>query len=264
MQQAAIHNYLETYFRASGCEILEKRPYFLKVKLSVEMDKRLMNRPFYWHYIEKIGGQPETQTLTIKTAFNGEEGEIVHFGSPRLHQIFNSTNEIARYIRLYQAVEKEQRTALHPWLSLNTKISYCCDLKKDTLLSLGLNLMNGIIVRDFHDTVKDLPLTPKIPDYCFTMSPMIKPMSGLKRLEGIIEHLLQEEEHKWADAAHKRWEYDLDLLDRFYEELDQDDESLMALYTMEKEALRLQYEPHITVDIINGGLFYLTGDAIQI
>ena len=33
-------------------------------------------------------------------------------------------------------------------------------------------------------------------------------------------------------------------------------------YELEKEALRLQYEPRIRVNIINGGLFYLTGKAI--
>lgn len=261
MRQEAIHNYLETYFRASGCDILETRPHFLKVKLTVDLDKQLMNRPFYWHYVEKLGNQPETATLTLKTAFNGDEGEIIHFGSPRLHQIFQSTKEMARYIRLYENVHAtDKKTALEPWLCVNTKVSYCCDIKKDMLLSLGLNLLNGTILRDFHDSLLKLDLTPKIPDFCYTMSPIIKPISGLKRLEAIIEQLLGEEEHKWAEAAHKRWNNDLDLLNRFYQaatEEEVDEQSFQQNYENEKEALRSQYEPHINVSIINGGVFYL-------
>ncbi len=264
MRQEAIHNFLETYFQTSGCDILDSRPNFLKVKLNIEMDKLLMNRPFYWHYIERIGGEPETQTLTLKTAMTGDEGEVIHFGSPRLHQIFHSTKEMGRYIRLYQDVDRpNQRTSLHPWLCVNTKISYCCDLKKDMLLSLGLNLLNGTIVRDFYDTVKILELTPKIPDFCYTMSPMIKPISGLKRIEGIIQKLLEEEDHKWAEAANMRWNNDLELLNRFYEVLeDTDEDELKDNYEKEKEALRLQYEPHIDVKILNGGLFYLASDTL--
>lgn len=263
MRQEAIHNYLETYFRTSGCDILESRPHFLKVKLTVDMDKRLMNRPFYWHYVEKLGQVPETQTLTLKTAFNGDEGEIVHFGSPRLHQIFQSTKEMARYIRLYEQVNpSNKRTPLYPWLCINTKISYCCDLKKDTLLSLGLNLLNGTIVRDFQESMNEVNLTPKIPDFCYTMSPIIKPLSGLTRLENIIQSLLEEEEHRWAEAARKRWEYDLDLLNRFYEVATDEEEDIKTNYENEKEALRHQYEPHIDVSIINGGLFYLGPDTL--
>lgn len=266
MRQEVIHNYLETYFKTNGCDILETRPHFLKVKLTVDLDKRLMNRPFYWHYVEKLGQAYDTQTLTLKTTFNGDEGEIVHFGSPRLHQIFKSTKELARYIRLYQDVNRpNQRTPLHPWLCINTKISYCCDLKKDTLLSLGLNLLTGTIVRDFHDSMLKLQLTPKIPDYCYTMSPIVKPLSGLKRLENIILQLLDSEDYKWAEAAHKRWANDLDLLDRFYETLPEEDdqqEVLLQTFEKEKETLRLQYEPHIDVSIINGGLFYLAPETL--
>ena len=44
------------------------------------------------------------------------------------------------------------------------------------------------------------------------------------------------------------------LLERFYD----DREELPESYFKEKEALKIQYEPHIEVTIINGGLFYLT------
>ncbi|MFC7394258.1 YqhG family protein [Scopulibacillus cellulosilyticus] len=257
MQQAAIHNFLEHFFIANECEFLENKDGLLKVKLTVALDKLLMNRSFYWHYIEKIGGVPETTTLTLKTAPSEEkDGELIHFGSPRLHQIFRAAKQLAPYIRLYQETGSEGNfTPLVPWLGINFKISYQCDLKKDDLLSLGLHLMNGTIATHFHEQLLQMPLTPKIPDYCYTLTPMIKPISGLKRLEHFIEQKIQNDDHQWADNARIRWQKDQSLLDQFYE--DQTNEEAPDTYVKEKEALKEQYEPKVNVQIINGGLFYL-------
>ena len=61
------------------------------------------------------------------------KGETIHFGSPRLHQIFQSTKTLASYIRLYEKspVIQGKQTPLKPWLGLNLKVSYQCDRKKD-------------------------------------------------------------------------------------------------------------------------------------
>ncbi|GGH79674.1 hypothetical protein JOD43_001725 [Pullulanibacillus pueri] len=262
MKQEAIHEYLFHYFKASGCDILEARPGFLKVKLTIELDKLLMNRPFYWHYVEKIGQTPETQTLILKTNPNEEEGEFVHFGSPRLHQIFASARELSPSIRLYE-VQKGQtgQTALYPWLGLNAKISYCSDWKRDFILSLGLNLVSGMVVKSFQESLENMALTPKIPDYCYTLSPMIKPMSGLTRLERVIESIISEDDHTWAEEARKRWESDLSLLTQFYEDY-AGEEELLETFEKEKQALQEQYEPNVKINIINGGLFYLGNHSI--
>ena len=57
-----------------------------------------------------------------------------------------------------------------------------------------------------------------------------------------------------------RWNHDLDLLNRFYEESDELPES----YEIEKQALQEQYEPRITVQIINGGLFLCYRESFSI
>ena len=146
----------------------------------------------------------------------------------------------------------QQQFPLHPWLCLNIKISYQCDRKKHRLLSLGLHLVSGAVVDDFHDLLATKSLTPKIPDYTFTISPIIKPSSGMKRLEDVVDMLVSKEEHGWADEAKKRWAADLLLLDQFYQGNTDADS-----YLVEKEALRKQYEPIIKAEVINGGIFYL-------
>ncbi|MCA1031697.1 YqhG family protein [Bacillus timonensis] len=264
MQQQEIHKFLDRYFTANECEIVERDPSYLQIQLTIDIDKQLMNRPFYWHYLEKTGGTPNPMRLTLITdgskAPADLKGEHVHFGSPRLHQIFQSTKKLASYIRLYQGVipQGQGNTPLHPWLGLNVKISYQCDRKKDILMSLGLHLISGVIVEDFQERIQQFKLTPKIPDFCFTMSPIIKPQSGFNRLQQYIRGFVESEEHLWAEQAVQRWEEDLALLDHFYADMDEKPEC----YEIEKEALREQYEPKVIVDIINGGLFYLSQQAI--
>lgn len=58
MQQQEIHSYLLKYFQANDCEIIENNSGQLTVQLTIDLDKRLMNRPFYWTYIEKTGEPP--------------------------------------------------------------------------------------------------------------------------------------------------------------------------------------------------------------
>jgi len=259
MLQHEIHRFLERYFRANQCEITENKDCYLTVQLTVELDKELMNRPFYWHYIEKTGGIPEPAKLTFITAQTKEteklNGERLYFGSPRLHQIFQSTQKRGRYIRLFENIRPsgQQFVPLHPWLCLNVKVSYQCDRKRDFLLSLGLHLISGTIIEQFHQRLEHLELTPKIPDFCFTMSPLIKPQSGLMRLEQYIRNIIAQDDHSWANEALKRWEEDVALLDNFYEEVDDKPEC----YYIEKQAIEEQYKPKILVSIINGGLFYL-------
>ncbi|MBA2873454.1 YqhG family protein [Thermaerobacillus caldiproteolyticus] len=259
MQQHEIHHFLERYFQANECDIVENDEGYMTVQLSIELDKELMNRPFYWHYIERTGGTPAPMKLTLITKQTEKtsslDGERLHFGSPRLHQIFQSAQKRGSYIRLYEQITASGQSfvPLHPWLGLNVKISYQCDRKRDQLLSLGVHLISGTIVEQFQERLQQLVLTPKIPDYCFTISPLIKPQSGLGRLEQYIKHRIEQDDHAWAKEAKERWDEDLALLDHFYEDMEEKPEC----YYIEKEALEEQYKPRIIVSVINGGLFYL-------
>ena len=61
MQQQEIHSYLKNFFTTNNCTIEQDNGKYMTVQLTIEMDKLLMNRPFYWHYIEKIGAEPNPQ-----------------------------------------------------------------------------------------------------------------------------------------------------------------------------------------------------------
>ena len=260
MQQQEIHDFLITYFQANDCVVQEDTSSYLTVQLTVEMDKELMNRPFYWHYLEKTGGIPNPAQLTFITqpelAPPNLKGEKIHFGSPRLHQIIQSTKRLAGFIRLFEDRPplKTGQSPLLPWLTQNVKISYQCDRKKDIFMSIGLNLISGEIMEGFHERLLPVKVTPKIPDYSFTLSPLIMPKSGLSRLDTYIRKSFENDDHTWAEEAMVRWQTDLNLLEHFYKDMEEKSES----YFTEKQALQAQYEPNIQISIINGGLFYLS------
>ncbi|MGE6258997.1 YqhG family protein [Heyndrickxia sporothermodurans] len=264
MQQQEIYQYLNDFFEANECEVIDNGAGYLTVQLTIDLDKELMNRPFYWHYLEKTGGHPNPMKLTFITdqeqCPDHIKGEFIHFGAPRLHQIFQSTKKFARYIRLYEIKPNiNQQTPLYPWLGVNIKVSYQCDRKRDVFLSFGLNLINGMLIEDFHELMVKRKLSQKIPDFCFTLSPIIMPKSGVMRIENYIHQEILKDDHEWAEKARERWTQDLTLLNQFYEDLDEKPEA----YIIEKEALQDQYEPQIIIEIINGGLFYLNDNHLN-
>lgn len=257
MNQQEIHDFIKDFFIENESNILEESLGHIQVQLSIDMDKRLMNRPFYWHYIEKIGGHPNPMQLTLitnsKAAPDDIKGGHLHFGSPRLHQIFDTAKEKGSHALLYESVHVEGKSyPLKPWLVVNGVISYSCHDKKDHFFSIGLSLITGEMIFDMHDCMVKNTFQEQIPNYCFTMTPIIKPLSGLERIKKYLIEKENSKNHDWAKDALERMEKDEKILEAFYK----GEEEKPPSYYQEKEAIQTQYEPKIELSIINGGLFY--------
>ena len=253
-----VHGYLRDFFQQTDCPITEDADHYLTIQLTIEMDKRIMNRPFYWKYVESTNGTPCPSTLTCITDQNkmsgSLKGEIVHFGSFRLNQLFQVTKELGAYAQMYERVNNtESQIVLTPFLGINYKVSYYCDQTKEMLYSLGINLMTGNIIDDFQTLLNDLDLVSELPDFCYPLPYIIKPVRAIQRLDTVIENTVKQEDHSWAEQATKRWHRDQRVLDYFYE----DEEEKPECYEIEKKALEERYAAKIKIEIINGGLFYL-------
>jgi len=64
MTTEEIRTFVLKYLDAEKCDILEKHPAYVTVKLSVSADKDLTHRPYYWGFVERTGVTPETMTCT--------------------------------------------------------------------------------------------------------------------------------------------------------------------------------------------------------
>ncbi|WP_418895906.1 YqhG family protein [Sporosarcina cyprini] len=259
MYPKQIQQYLRTFFMETNCPIVQESDHHLSVQLTIEMDKRIMNRPFYWSYVESTGGEPNPAKLTLitdKTRMGlNIPGEVVHYGSPRLNQLFQVAKERGAFVQLFENVDNQTgaQTVLTPWLGVNYKITYSSDRTKEMLYSLGMNLMTGAIMDGFHEAVGELRLQAAIPPNTFYLPYIIKPMRAMERLETLIDELIAQDDHTWADEAAARQKRDLQVLEYFYKDTEERPES----YEMEKKAIKEQYETKIKVEIINGGLFYV-------
>ncbi len=257
MNQAEIYAYVQQYLEVMECTIFKQHPAYLSTELSVEADKDIADRPYYWMFVERTGAEPQPMQLTF--IFDPDQvdesikGERLEFGSRRLHQIFESAQKRGKYVRLYEEVPLTATgQGLTPWLYLNYTISYLCDQKKDVHLPLGFNLINGEMIGQFDRFVDRLPLTPKIPDYHFTLSPIFSLRSASERLEAYIRQMLEKEDQTWAKEANARLDEETRLIRSFFESTEKEDATLRT-----RLAEVDLYRPQIEVKPINIGLLYL-------
>lgn len=256
-----LNAFLHDYFSAHQCQIQSNENGVLHVKLTEEIDKTLMNRPFYWHYMNKMGREGETTTLCLITNPDKreEKGDWIHFGSPRLQQILKSVTEKERFTKLFQSDGSITRSPLFPWLVVNIKISYKGKQNRDEIVSLGLHLINGVMYKDMMDLLKNITLKPVIDDYCYTIAPIIKIGSGFHRIENVLDDYINNQTHHWADEALQTLEEEITLIKHFYTDTEDvaDDHNHMQ---SEIDAIKERYTPKVTYNVINGGIFYLKED----
>ncbi|GAB3791374.1 YqhG family protein [Virgibacillus kimchii] len=257
-----LNAFLFNYFTAHHCEILSNHDGVLRIKLTEDMDRALMNRPFYWHYIKKMGqpGEPMQLSLNTNPSKSDPKAEWIHFGSPRLQQIINHLRMNEKYTKLFQSVNTVTNTALYPWLVINLKVSYKGQHKRDELFSVGLHLVNGMMKVEMMDILNTYTLKPTISDYCYTISPLIKIKSGFKRIESVIDHYIENQTHEWAQESFNLLNEELTLLEHFYDTKNEEEQQQIE---KEKKELLDRYHPMVSYEVINGGLFYLAEESIK-
>lgn len=65
MSKDEVQSYVMTFLEALDCQVIEKSPAHVTVKLSVEADKALTNRPYYWGFVDRTGTPAETMSFTF-------------------------------------------------------------------------------------------------------------------------------------------------------------------------------------------------------
>lgn len=257
MYPQQIHNYIQQFFIENDCPILTEQPHYLIIQLTEAMDKKIMNRPFYWQYIESTGGEAMPAQLTLITNNNELDhqitGEVIHFGSPRLAQLFHVTGEMGAFVCLYEQVGESKDVILTPWLVINYKVSYYSHCMKESIHSLGMNLMTGDVYKEFQESLLTKPFQETVPKNTFQLPYTIKPARAIERLDAILENYILQDDHTWVNEAKEKWEKEKMVLDYFYEGVEIKPER----YERELDALEKQYEAKIKIEVINGGLFYV-------
>src|SRR5690625_6078780 len=85
-----------------------------------------------------------------------KEGELIHFGRPRLQQIIQHLKQNQKFIKVFQQISVTHNTPLYPWLLTNIKVRYEGKQNKDELFSIGLHLVNGTMKTDMMHLVQPI------------------------------------------------------------------------------------------------------------
>lgn len=253
-----LHLFLHRFFELHECEVQESNDGLLSVQLTRELDEALMNRPFYWHYMDKLNqqGEPSTLQLDINKKQKDSKREWIHFGSPRLQQIFQFINNKAKYTVLYERRETTIQEPLYPWLICNLRVNYNGLQKKEVIYSIGLHLIHGAFVLNMMKRLEPFTFEQRMSDYTYSISPIIRPHSGLRRVFDFIENNLEQEDLSWAQHATKTLKEEIELLHHFYREEEKEE-----LFEQEKENLTKRLSPSISIEIINAGVFYISNES---
>lgn len=252
-----LHEFLYHFFKENQCSISSSTDTQLAVQLSPEIDEQLMNRPFYWQYMKKMGLEGEASELYLTTDPNDkdEKYEFIHFGSPRLKKIMDICLQKGKYVKLYELANVNQHTPLVPWLILTIKLSYIGQTKKEEIHSIGINMINGAIINDAISFIQTIDWDIKASDFCYTLTPLIHVSHSYQRVVQLIEHKLQQQSHQWATESWVSMEKEIELLNRFYESAKSQH---LNHYQEELATIEALYLPEINIDIINGGIFFIT------
>ncbi|MFC2948187.1 YqhG family protein [Virgibacillus sediminis] len=255
-----LNSFLRQYFHSHYCEVVDNEQGVLTIQLTEEMDKALMNRPFYWHYVNNAGmkGNPMKLTLITNPEKRGEKGEWVHFGSPRLQQIIRHLVKSEKQTVLFQKITATRNTPLYPWLVVNMKISYTGMQRKDEVHSIGLHLISGKMETEMMEKLSMISLDLKISDYCYTLSPLIMWKSGFQRIQSVLDNYIENQSHEWAEQSLNALQEEKDMLEYFYTGADMEEQKEKELREIEE-----RYQPSVSFEVINGGIFYLKEGWLQ-
>ncbi|MGA8941706.1 MAG: YqhG family protein [Thermoactinomyces sp.] len=265
MDQTRVRKWTERYLNHYQCQIIESAPTYLVTQLSVQADKDILNRPFYWMYVEKMNIKPNPIQLCL--IFDPEnhpvdiKGEFLYFGAPRFRKMLESAQKHGKFVRLYELpkwqASRSPAKAYSPWLGVNYKISYICDQKKDRLCHLGISLLSGEVTESFYEMLAERKWSVQLPPNRHIPSQRLSLMEAVGELEFYLEEQIRQEDLTWAKEAQERFNNEIKQLDSYYPEHIQPDDKLAKEKKQQEQELVWQYHPRIEISVVNAGIFYL-------
>lgn len=251
-----VTSFLKTFFEENDCKVNLLKNGKIDINLTEKIDKAIMNRPFYWHYMKSTNQLGEPARLKLYTSVSDQftNRQWIHFGTPLMNDICAYLAESSRFIQAFERLNVQKQTPLHPWLLINVVISFKGYQLKQHVQSIGLNLITGVMIDQAMEMLHSKSLQPTISPHCYIISPLIKLESGFQRIEHYVNHYLQGQNYTWMVESLVLLKEELLLLKYFHEQ-ETKKEHLISDVIQLYERVR----PEINIDIINGGIFYLAG-----
>ncbi|GEO25806.1 hypothetical protein AAC03nite_15910 [Alicyclobacillus acidoterrestris] len=242
-------SFCEAYFDSVGAETIYRADGYREVRLPIDVDKELTDRPFYWLWVEKTNQKVEPTTLRLsftKAAKAREDArlakayqayleehppqnpyermfakppttELITLGCFRLNKIVDSARRRGQFACV-QPAHATARDQLVPWLVLNLLVQFVTDSVEETWLSVGICLANHQHVFGFYEKVKAIDMTAANPARILENARMSLPEAFAFAKSCVSDHIATLPDD-WADEAKRRLTDDLSQLDTYYKSI---------------------------------------------
>lgn len=198
-------------------------------------------------------------SVTFITAEEKREqvkGEWIHFGSPRLDQIFKIIQQEGAYTVLYEDCQSNEtmKTALHPWLVCNIRVKYRGYQSKDELVSVGIRLIDGTMRFQMMDEMEHKNFVSAVPNFCFTLPKIISDERAVERVTEELKQRIKQKSSDFVNKSHKLYEREMNMLNKLIIDDDKDD----ADHQRAKDQIFERLYPQVDLEWINLGCFYVS------
>ncbi|HEU4963316.1 MAG TPA: YqhG family protein [Bacilli bacterium] len=275
-----IQDFCRRYFQAVEAPILVDQEDFLQVELPREIDKELIERRYYWMYIEATNQDPPNTVLSMSYRPDLQiEGvdklDFVTLGSFLLNKIIESTQKRGRFTRAYQQGLRPG-TPLQPVLLTTFKLSFVADRRRDEIVSYAVHLGTGRVIRDFYDRVEHVSMGATASELTPPLSPRYTCEQGYELIREALQAEIEALDHTWAEEAEAHLQAELEQLETYYESLtlvsasetkNADEQQKKAgAYAAERELrvaeLKWRCAPRVQIEPFHFGLLYVADDLL--
>jgi hypothetical protein len=197
--------------------------------------------------------------------------EHLHFGSARLHQLFDYVRQRGRNVFLF-AEPPRGACAADPfshaytaWLGVNFKISSECDMKREDLYSWGISLATGVIDEKFGERLQASKMTTRLSPEIRLLKSTLTPRKAMARLEAHLERKLRRGDFTWAVEAEARRQEERERVTSYYRPLieradsEEQKRALQERLARREAEIDWQYRPRMTVSVTSCGIFHFPG-----
>ncbi|WP_166786860.1 YqhG family protein [Jeotgalibacillus salarius] len=195
------------YLKSNGAIVTESANK-AAVQLSEQLDRKFMNRPFYWHYRDALNqsGDPLQIMLVDSPDTSNHKGFTqLNYDHPIFQSMLASAQEENRFYTAYEKAENQRD--LFPWIHLQLTTGIIPPGPASIRIDSRISLTTGLILMNSHEKIPDLHLFETRPNGSVLHSNRIPYETALNilntRFEKYCEQLLEENSEQHAAVLQK-------------------------------------------------------------
>ncbi|KIL48508.1 hypothetical protein KP77_22950 [Jeotgalibacillus alimentarius] len=181
------------YLKYNGAVVTESADKAL-VQLTEQLDRKFMNRPFYWHYRDSVNQSGEPMHLIIQETpgqLKANDLLSIHYDHHIFQSILGSAQQENQFYTAYE--QSETSCMLYPWITIQLTASFNPPGLADIRMNSRISLISGIKYISGSHTCDNLSLSGTRPNGSIIQSNRLPFATAISILYSGIEHYVSDQ-----------------------------------------------------------------------